>query len=60
MWVGVLVVVECVCMRGPIAVLHHKKVVSSLGILRTDATRCFSALLPFKCLQLETHGRESS
>lgn len=24
-------------MRGPIAVLHHKKVVSSLGILRTDA-----------------------
>lgn len=47
-------------MRGPIAVLHHKKVVSILGILCTDAARCLSAPLPFEGLQLETHGGQST
>lgn len=38
-----------VCIGG-VAVLHHKKVVPILGILRTDAERCLSPPLPFKCV----------
>lgn len=49
-----------VCVLGAVAVLHPKKVVPILGILRTDTARCLSLPLPFKCLQLGTHGREST
>lgn len=48
-----------VCVLGAVAVLHPKKVVPILGILRTDTARCLSPPLPFKCVCSLRHMEEN-